>query len=160
MRYISSAHDVRPILLECLPLRSAALLAEICNCNDECNCIVFCTVEAVNILLARRIPGTLKRVTDTLCVLLSQDCLKNGCHECNQGLLYLKFDKSKGATDESEDEKEIDEREWSKLIEGGKKETDEIEGVSLIEGERKEIDEIEGVRLDSDRTRLGQIFSS
>lgn len=84
MRYISSAHGVQSILLECLPLRSAALLAEICNCNDECKCIVFCTVEAVSILLAHRISGTLKRVTDTLCVLLSRDCLKNGCHGCDR----------------------------------------------------------------------------
>jgi len=89
MKYISSAHNVQSILLECLPLRSAALLAEICNCNDECKCIVFCTVEEVTILLARRMPRMLKRLTDTLCLLLSRDCLTNGCHGCDEGMLYV-----------------------------------------------------------------------
>ena len=51
MRYISNAHDVQSILLECLPLKSVALLAEICNCDDECKCIVFCTVEEVTVML-------------------------------------------------------------------------------------------------------------
>ena len=53
MRYISNAHDVQSILLECLPLKSVALLAEICNCDDECKCIVFCTVEEVTVMLDR-----------------------------------------------------------------------------------------------------------
>jgi hypothetical protein len=92
MKYLSHAHDVDSILLKCFPLKSVAVTAEICKCRGcqgICECIVFWTVEEITMMLARRIPGTLKGLSDSLLLLPSLKCLRNGCHGCNQGLLHV-----------------------------------------------------------------------
>lgn len=92
MKYMSYAHDVDSILLQCDPLKSAAITVEVCECSGcegTCQCIVFRTVQEITIILARRIPGTLKGLSDSLLLLPSLKCLRNGCHGCNQGLLHV-----------------------------------------------------------------------
>jgi hypothetical protein len=46
-----------------------------------------------HMMLARRMPGTVKRLSDSLCLLPSLRCLRNGCHGCNQGLLHVENDR-------------------------------------------------------------------
>lgn len=92
MRYLSSSHDVDSILLQCLPLISAPVTTEICQCNEPCHCVVFWTVDIITIQLAARMPGTLKKLSDFLCLLPSLPCLSNGCHGCNVGALHVEFD--------------------------------------------------------------------
>jgi len=89
MKYISYAHGVNSLLLECLPLKSAAVTAEICGCGGLCGCIVFWTEDETAIMLARQMCGTLKRLSDALCLLPCLHCLRNGCHGCNKGLLHV-----------------------------------------------------------------------
>eukprot|EP01018_Ginkgo_biloba_P005380 Gb_27443 [translate_table: standard] len=92
MKYISNSHNVDSILLQCLPLRSAAMTVEICECRDQCQCLIFWTIEDVTILLALRMPGILKQLSPSLCLLPSLQCLSNGCHGCNEGLLHVEID--------------------------------------------------------------------
>lgn len=40
-------------------------------------------------MVAEKIPGTLKPLSDSLCLLPSINCLKHGCHGCKQGLLHV-----------------------------------------------------------------------
>eukprot|EP00253_Pinus_taeda_P002970 PITA_02970 len=101
MKYINNAHDVGSIMLQCAPLKDALnsrsiqipsegkfVIAEICPCSIpecNCNCIVFRTVKDITDLLHRRMPGTLKELPDSLCILPSLQCMRNGCHGFNQG---------------------------------------------------------------------------
>ena len=91
VRYISNVYDVHSIFLQCFPLQSVPMCTDVCTENDEgrCKCIVFKTVEDITMMLARRMPGTVKRLSESLCLLPSLSCLKNGCHGCNQGLLHV-----------------------------------------------------------------------
>lgn len=43
-------------------------------------------------MLARQLPGTLKSLPDSHCLIPSVCCLSNGCHGCNQGLLHAEND--------------------------------------------------------------------
>lgn len=88
MQYISHSHNLDSILLQFLPFISAPVTAEICECGD-CQCVVFWATEEIMVMLARRLPGTLKGLSKSQCLLPSLSCLKNGCHGCNQGLLYV-----------------------------------------------------------------------
>eukprot|EP01018_Ginkgo_biloba_P005379 Gb_27442 [translate_table: standard] len=92
MKYLSGAHDVDSVLLQCLPLRSAAMTIGLCGCKEPCHCIVFWTVDAITVQLALRMPGTLKKLSESLCLLPSLQCLKNGCHGCNVGLLHVEIE--------------------------------------------------------------------
>lgn len=81
----SNAHmdNLHSILLHFFPLKANTW------CNDKhgsvCNCIVFWTVEEMTTnMLDRRMPGILKRLTDSLCLLPCHTCFINGCHGCNQ----------------------------------------------------------------------------
>lgn len=89
MKYIYHAHGVNSILLQCLPLKFAAVIAEVCGCGGVCGCIVFWTDEETTIMLARQMCGTLKRLSNALCLLPCLHCLRNGCHGCKQGLLHV-----------------------------------------------------------------------
>lgn len=101
MKYLSSAHALYSIIVQYTRLESAAVTVETCECSERggttssgdskmrCNCIVFWTVEDITIILAHRMPGTLKRLSNLLCLLPSLECLKNGCHGCNQGMLHV-----------------------------------------------------------------------
>lgn len=40
-------------------------------------------------MLAERMPGTLKKLSDFQCLLPCLTCLRNGCHGCKQGLLHV-----------------------------------------------------------------------
>ena len=93
MKYFSNAHDVEIILLQCVPLKYATITAQICECNEVTyGCIVFCAVEEITIMLANQMPGILKQLFDSLCILPSFNCLRRGCHSCNQGLLQVETD--------------------------------------------------------------------
>lgn len=93
MKYTYHAHHVHSIILKCWPLRSPEVpltsADQICNCSGTCKCIVFKTVEDITVMLAFQIPGTLKRMSDSHCLLPSLSCLRNGCHGCNRGLLHV-----------------------------------------------------------------------
>lgn len=101
MKYIYKTHNLYSIILQCIRLESAVVTVETCECSEHgvttsssdskitCNCIVFWTVEDITIILAHRMPGILKRLSDSLCLLPSLQCLKNGCHGCNEGLLHV-----------------------------------------------------------------------
>eukprot|EP00253_Pinus_taeda_P024810 PITA_24810 len=88
MKYNYNAHHVHSILLKCLPLRSPEVTLnspeQICDYSGTCKCIVFRTVEDITVMLAFRMPGTLKKLSDSQCLLPSLSCLRNGCHGCNQ----------------------------------------------------------------------------
>ena len=100
MKYIDNAHDVGSIMLQCVPLKDALkspsmqipsecafFIAEICPCNIpecNCNCIVFSTVEDITFLINRRMPDTPKQLFDSMCILPSLQCMKNGCDGLNQ----------------------------------------------------------------------------
>lgn len=86
MRYISNAYNVHSTILQFFPVKSPASKGT----AHECKCIVFSTVEEVIILLAEQLPGTLKRLSDSLFLLPSRKCFQEGCHGCNEGLLYVK----------------------------------------------------------------------
>lgn len=100
VEYIANVYDLRSVLLPYLPLEHGALTQEICTCplrkddrsydDSKCGCILFWTGvnEVITITLAEQIPGTLKALCPGLCLLPSLDCLKNGCHGCDQGLLH------------------------------------------------------------------------
>jgi len=61
---------------------------ETCECTG--NCILFWTVEEITIMLASRMPGTLKQLSSSLCLLPCLTCLTNGCHGCHEeGLLRV-----------------------------------------------------------------------
>lgn len=92
MKYISNAHGVESILLECRTLKTAPVYAAVCNCNTECHCIVFWTVVDITIMLGLRMPGSIKQLSDSLCLLPSLNCLRGGCHGCDKGLLYVEID--------------------------------------------------------------------
>lgn len=92
MKYASNSHNVDSILLQCLRLESAVITAEICECVEPCQCVIFWTLEQIIIMLALRMPGTLKQLSHSLCLLPSRQCLRNGCHGCNQGLLHVELD--------------------------------------------------------------------
>nr|ABK24775.1 unknown [Picea sitchensis] len=98
MKYISNAYNVHSIILQCFPVKSSASQGN----THKCKCVVFSAVEAVIILLADQIPGTLKRLSDNLFLLPSQDCLEKGCHGCNQGLLYAKDESGNNKLTEDE----------------------------------------------------------
>ena len=94
MTYISNSYNMHSIVLQCFPVKSPALkkpynflvkspaLKRPDN-NETCKCIVFNTVEDVAILLAAQIPGTLKRMSDSLFQMPSLHYVKNGYHECS-----------------------------------------------------------------------------
>jgi len=99
MKYLFNAHDLYSIVLQCNRLEYAVVPVQTCKCSEHgvrvrCNCIVFSTVKDITIILANRMPGILKRLSDSLCLLPSLKCLKNGCHGCkedlNPQLLYVK----------------------------------------------------------------------
>lgn len=82
MKSNAHMHNVHSMLLQFFPLN-----ADTCRVKHKltvCNCIVFWAVEEMTIMLARRLPGTLKRLTDPMYLLPCRTCLINGCHECNQ----------------------------------------------------------------------------
>jgi hypothetical protein len=85
MKYISNAHHVDSILLQCNPLKSTEFTAEKCECRDLCRCIVLCTVKEVTNLLARRMPATVKHLSESRCLLPCLGCLTKRCHGYNQG---------------------------------------------------------------------------
>jgi hypothetical protein len=94
MKYLFNAHDLYSIVLQCNRLEYAVVPVQTCKCSEHgvrvrCNCIVFSTVEDITIILANRMPGILKRLSDSLCLLPSLKCLKNGCHGCNEGMLHV-----------------------------------------------------------------------
>lgn len=92
MEYVANVHHVRCVLLQYFPLQSLPLVVDsICTCpfKDGCGCIVFSAPLGVTVMVAERIPGTLKRLSHSLCLLPSLDCLKNGCHGCDDGLLHV-----------------------------------------------------------------------
>lgn len=86
MKYISNAYNVHSTVLQFFPVKSPASKQS----AHECKCIVFSAIDAVIILLADQLPGTLKRLSDSLFLLPSQLCFEKGCHGCNKGLLYAK----------------------------------------------------------------------
>lgn len=88
IKYMSSAHHVESILLHCGPLYSEVPVLR-CECMDLCRCIIFFTVEEVTNLLALRMPKTLKRLSDSQCLLPCHHCLTKGCHGYNQELDLL-----------------------------------------------------------------------
>lgn len=94
MKYVYHSHGVASILLKILPLEDAldskVVTAEPCSCEHaRCGCIVLWTEEEkIRKLIARRMPGTLKPLSLSQCLLPSWSCLRNGCHGCNEGLLY------------------------------------------------------------------------
>lgn len=91
IKYISNAHDVETILLKCVPLKLVS--SQTCACNEAtCGCIVFFTVKEIIIMLAGQMPGILKQLSDSACMLPSRNCLRRGCHGCNQGLLHVETD--------------------------------------------------------------------
>jgi hypothetical protein len=121
MRYICNAYKVHSILLQCFPLKSKSdellpgtksdkLLPGICNCihdgpeESKCNCIVFWNVEEIVKMLAPRMPGTLKRLSDSLCLLPSPQCLKTGCHGCIQAQLPVEETDESGSKILTEDD--------------------------------------------------------
>lgn len=57
--------------------------------KHKCNCIAFKTQEEITMMLAERMPGTLKKLSDFQCLLPCLTCLRNGCHGCRQGLLHV-----------------------------------------------------------------------
>lgn len=86
-------------LLQFHRLRSEEVTADdVCNnARHECCCIV---IEAPFDLyihwpdacfktLASRMPGALKRLSDSHCLLPCMTCLTNGCHGCNPGMLHV-----------------------------------------------------------------------
>jgi hypothetical protein len=89
MEYISNAHNVHSILL----FTSAAVDAHPhksfkCNCNNSngtCKCIVFENVKEITSLLDSRMPGTVKKLSDSQCLLPSKHCLIRGCHPSTEG---------------------------------------------------------------------------
>ena len=44
------------------------------------------------VMLVRRMPGTLKKLSASLSLLPSLSCLRNGCHGCNRRLLHVEND--------------------------------------------------------------------
>ena len=105
MKYLSNAHSLNSIILHCNHLEYAKNTVKTCECNAlrettsssdskiTCNCIIFCTVEDITIILANRMLGTLKSLSNSLCLLPSLKCLKNGCHGCNWGVLHVESDR-------------------------------------------------------------------
>lgn len=89
MQYVSHSHDLDSILLQFLPLISSPVTAAICECG-YCECVVFWATAGIMVMLAHRLPGTLKRLSESQCLLPSLSCLKKGCHGCNLALLYVK----------------------------------------------------------------------
>lgn len=114
MKYISNAYNVHSIILQCFPVNSPVLDqkfdGEQKNHSINCKCIVFSTVEEVIILLADQIPRTLKRLSDSLFLLPSEECLAEGCHGCKQDLLYVEHDKSGKKTLKKGDSKSSEDR--------------------------------------------------
>lgn len=99
MDSISNAFDVHAIFLRCRPLQFGALTEDFRNCrcpekrDGRCGCIVFNTAEDITMMLARQLPGTLKILPDSRCLIPSVCCLSKGCHGCNQGLLHVENDR-------------------------------------------------------------------
>lgn len=89
MKYVANAHNMKSILLQCLPSKFFASILEICHCNERFKCIVIFTVEEVRTLLTCQMPGTLESLPDSKCLLPSEGCLRNGFHGCNKGMLYV-----------------------------------------------------------------------
>lgn len=94
MKYTSHVYGVHSMQLQFhrLMISSGQVDGEIlycCRLRHECNCIVFKTKEDITKMLAERMPGTLKELPDSNCLLPCQACLKNGCHGCNQELLHV-----------------------------------------------------------------------
>ena len=93
MEYIKNTYASDSILLQFHRLRSGEVTAENCD-SHTCNCIVLDALDvSTTIHLARRMPGTLKRLSgsdaDHQCLLPCLTCLRNGCHGCNHRLLHV-----------------------------------------------------------------------
>jgi len=92
MKYTSRVYDAPSIQLQSRPLIISGQ-APACHpdpiSQHACHCIVFNTKEDITIMLAERMPGTLKQLSDSKCLLPCLSCLTNGCHGCNQGLLHV-----------------------------------------------------------------------
>ena len=93
MQVMFCNYDVQSIFLACLPLKSvhAEVNVEMCteDHGEKCGCIVFETQEDITVMLARRMPGTVKKLHDSRILLPSLGCLRNGCHGCKQRLLNV-----------------------------------------------------------------------
>lgn len=102
IQYIRNTHGVGSCLLQFHRLRSEEVTADdVCdNARHECRCIV---IEApfdlyINFpdvcikVLASRMPGALKLLPDSQCLLPCMICLTNGCHGCNHGMLHVEVD--------------------------------------------------------------------
>ena len=72
---------------------------------DLCKCIVFWNVEEIVTMLARRMPGTIKRLSDSLCLLPCPECLETGCHGWNQGQLNVEETEESGKKEDVDTEK-------------------------------------------------------
>lgn len=98
MRHLSNLYDVQSIFSQCLPLQSAEIAVDMCtntctqNHKGTCRCIVFNSVEDITIMLVRRMPRTLKKLSTSLSLLPSLRCLRNGCHGFNRRLLHVEND--------------------------------------------------------------------
>lgn len=118
MQYIHNTHAVRSCLLQFHRLRSEEVTADdVCNnARHACRCIVieapfdlYFRPDLCIKMLASRMPGALKRLSDSQCLLPCMTCLTNGCHGCNHGMLHVVLDESSRP------------RKWT-LTEGGPKE--------------------------------------
>jgi len=99
VEYNANVYHVWSVLVQYFPFESVPLTVEICTCllrerdhsfdNSRCGCIVLGVNEVITTMLAQQIPRTLKRLPNDLCLLPSLECLKNGCHGCNSGLLHV-----------------------------------------------------------------------
>jgi len=102
----SNASIVKSILLQFLFFKDAIndekvreeLTIQSCECSQPaCHCIVFWTVQPITNMLASRMPGTLKLLSNSLCLLPCRQCLTNGCHDCHRESLL----RVEGQADES-----------------------------------------------------------
>lgn len=89
MKYSSHVFQVHSTFLQYHPLQSMEEVSVDPCTGNHCGCIVFKMVEEMARMISRRIPGTVKRLSDSLYLLPSLHCLRNGCHGCNEGLLHV-----------------------------------------------------------------------
>lgn len=104
MQYIRNTHAVESVVLQFNRLTSEKVTADVCNnARHECRCIVIEAPSNLRLakiqiapapdiclkLLASRMPGALKRLSDSQCLLPCMTCLTNGCHGCNHGMLHV-----------------------------------------------------------------------
>lgn len=122
MKYTSHVYDVPSIQLQSRPL---IISGQVPACHPDpisqhaCHCIVLKTVPEITMMLAERIPGTLKQLSDSECLLPCLSCLTNSCHGCNQGLLHVEEVEDLEAGRENVDEEEAGRKIRKKILTEG-----------------------------------------